>query len=157
MISSISRTDVSTKINALWDHWKKALDWKEGTGNGLLEAADGVEAREVAESDVMGTQSTPFFLCSVYLSLPLTDVFIAQVYRLCSSWDGVDPIFRDRDGGTAELRADSTQLHNPILDAFLPSPTLPNEQSTQINYGNSLDNEIELSHMPSPTESEQQD
>ena len=30
----------------------------------------------------------------------------------------MDPILRDKDGGTAELRADSTQVGNPVLAAF---------------------------------------
>ena len=42
------------QVNALMGQWKKARDWKEGTGNGILDAAENAETRESAKDDVMG-------------------------------------------------------------------------------------------------------
>ena len=54
------------------------------------------------------------------------------MYSRCPDWDAVDPIFRDKDGGTVSLHSDYTRDQNPTPDAFLSSTlSLPAPQCAQ--------------------------
>nr|ODN94479.1 hypothetical protein L204_04612 [Cryptococcus depauperatus CBS 7855] len=99
-----------SKITRLRLDWIKARDWKNGTGNGqgqyIINHAP-VSRRADAERDVMD-----------------------NVRMICPEWDTVDPIFRDRDGGSVTLRSDSTRASKPVLRALKDQPL--NSPQTQL-------------------------
>ncbi|WVN86227.1 uncharacterized protein L203_101388 [Cryptococcus depauperatus CBS 7841] len=53
-----------------------------------------------------------------------------NVRMICPEWDTVDPIFRDRDGGSIALRSDSTRASKPVLRALKDQPL--NSPQTQL-------------------------
>ena len=82
---------------------------------------------------------------------------LAEVYRRCPECDALDPVFRNKDGRTASLRADSSQCYNPTLAALLNTQRIHASPAASTHTASVGRRAHRLSASPSPTASELDD